>query len=260
MTVVVAYSADALGRVALEHGVAQARERDEDVLVLNVTRGDAYVDKQFATPETIEHLGAELEQQGVRGEVRQEIATDVAGGLVEAARSASLLVVGVRPRSPVGKMLLGSVTQKVLLDADVPVLAVSTPPSAADDAPVAVAFRDDEFGQAALGFAARESQRSGRRLLVVHVDQSDTRGGTVPEDELAETCERLREQGIEAEDVRLQDPDAAGAVQRLVAERGAGLLVIGIRKRTPVGKMFMGSVAQRLILDLEVPVAAVKPR
>jgi len=43
-------------------------------------------------------------------------------------------------------------------------------------------------------------------------------------------------------------------------ERGdADLLVIGIRHRNPVGKLLLGSVAQRIILDATCPVLAVKP-
>ena len=38
-----------------------------------------------------------------------------------------LLVVGARRRSPVGKALLGSVTQTIILEASVPVLVVKTP-------------------------------------------------------------------------------------------------------------------------------------
>ena len=41
----------------------------------------------------------------------------------EAAR-ADLVVVGIRPRSPVGKALMGSVSQRVILDAHCPVVAV----------------------------------------------------------------------------------------------------------------------------------------
>ena len=43
---------------------------------------------------------------------------------VSSESSASLIVVGVRPRSPVGKLLLGSVAQRIILDATCPVLAV----------------------------------------------------------------------------------------------------------------------------------------
>ena len=38
-----------------------------------------------------------------------------------------LLVIGARRRSPVGKLFLGSVTQNIILHADVPVLVVKAP-------------------------------------------------------------------------------------------------------------------------------------
>ena len=39
----------------------------------------------------------------------------------------------------------------------------------------------------------------------------------------------------------------------------ASVLVIGARHRSPVGKAFLGSVSQQLILEADVPVLVVKP-
>ena len=47
-----------------------------------------------------------------------------APAFLEALAGADVLVIGVRRRSPVGKLVMGSVAQTILLDADCPVLAV----------------------------------------------------------------------------------------------------------------------------------------
>ena len=53
--------------------------------------------------------------------------------------------------------------------------------------------------------------------------------------------------------------DVAEEMIRVVREVDAQVLVIGMRHRTPVGKMIMGSVAQQVLLDAPCPVLAVKP-
>ena len=53
-------------------------------------------------------------------------AASAAEAILEQAEtvSATLLVIGLRPRTPVGKFIMGSSAQSVLLAADCPVLAV----------------------------------------------------------------------------------------------------------------------------------------
>jgi nucleotide-binding universal stress UspA family protein len=54
----------------------------------------------------------------------------------------------------------------------------------------------------------------------------------------------------------VEDGDAV--LERLEADTDVDLLVIGVRRRSPVGKAFLGDVAQRLLLEADVPVLAVK--
>ncbi|GAB3998670.1 universal stress protein [Nocardioides marmoraquaticus] len=126
MSVVVAYSADEFGAAALEAGAAEAVRRGTRLVVVNGTRGDALVDTRFAQDAEVESLQHHLGSSGVEVEVRREVVPDIAHLVLQVAQEtdAELVVVGIRHRSPVGKALMGSVSQRVLLDAACPVLAV----------------------------------------------------------------------------------------------------------------------------------------
>ncbi len=52
--------------------------------------------------------------------------------------------------------------------------------------------------------------------------------------------------------------EAADEVLETVRETGADLVVIGVRHRSPVGKLLLGSTAQRILLEAPCPVLAVK--
>jgi nucleotide-binding universal stress UspA family protein len=52
--------------------------------------------------------------------------------------------------------------------------------------------------------------------------------------------------------------DAVEEISALVDFVGASLLVIGIHKRSAVGTLLLGSVAQELLLSVNCPVLAVK--
>ncbi|RBY83083.1 universal stress protein [Geodermatophilus sp. TF02-6] len=118
------------GRAALEHAVLEAQRRSARLVVVNSSRGDALVDEEFLFGDRLRQLHADLTVSGVPFEVRQPVGRDVAEELADAAADtdADLLVIGLRRRSAVGKLLMGSAAQRILLDVDCPILAVKGPP------------------------------------------------------------------------------------------------------------------------------------
>lgn len=128
--------------------------------------------------------------------------------------------------------------------------------------PIAVAHHDTAEGRAALRVAAHEAQVRSTDLLVLHIDEVMD---SVPGEGAAERVqdavrETLEEQipGAWRVVVGTSGRDTAQALLDLTLENGAELLVIGSRRRSPVGKMLMGSTVQRVVLDSPVPVLVVK--
>ena len=131
MTVAVAHQVSATSRKALAQAVREANFRGTDLAVLHVV-GSIDADNREAY-----RLGVSDEIEKVVGDeapVQWKLHLATAGvdiaetllGLVDNL-DADLLVIGARQRSPVGKALLGSVAQAVILHASVPVLVVKAP-------------------------------------------------------------------------------------------------------------------------------------
>jgi nucleotide-binding universal stress UspA family protein len=128
MTVAVAHQVSATSRQALVQALQEARFRETDLAVLHV------VDSIDADREEAYRLGISDEIEKVVGKDadvpwRLHLATadqDLGDALLRLVGNvgADLLVIGARRRSPVGKALLGSVAQTVILEANLPVLVV----------------------------------------------------------------------------------------------------------------------------------------
>ena len=125
-TIVVGWTPDEFGEAALRRGLEEAKLRGGRVVVVNATRGDALVDERYADDDQLGRLTSELSGAGVEVDVRRSMGADVGDQVLEVADevSAELIVIGLRRRSPVGKLLMGSVAQRILLGADCAVLAV----------------------------------------------------------------------------------------------------------------------------------------
>jgi nucleotide-binding universal stress UspA family protein len=127
MVIVVGYVPKPEGRAALDRAIEEADLRGGRLVVVNASRGDAYVDAGYAGVQDLELVKSRLADAGVEHEVRQLVrGHEPAEEVVELAEEldAELIVIGMRHRTAVGKFLLGSTAQRILIDAHCPVLAV----------------------------------------------------------------------------------------------------------------------------------------
>ena len=127
MTIVVGYVPTPEGEAALAAAIAEAQRREEPLHVVNTARGDTQSDPRYASEDDLDEVRARLDKTGVAYEIRQLIrGHEASEEIVEAADrlKASLIVIGLRRRTPTGKLITGSQAQRILLDANCPVLAV----------------------------------------------------------------------------------------------------------------------------------------
>ena len=118
MTIIAAVTDSKEGRQALVEAVAEAKQLNTDLVAVNL--GSTKLDV------------TDLDTDGVTVAVvdrRRENKEDSADAVLDeiAARKATRLVIGVKRRRPVGKAILGSLSQRLLLNSPVPVLAVKLP-------------------------------------------------------------------------------------------------------------------------------------
>ncbi|GGI76718.1 universal stress protein [Pseudarthrobacter scleromae] len=121
MTVLVAYAPASEGREALSEGIKEAHLRKSDLLIVNIGRGHHDLE-----PEEVRGLEARLGEAGLALTIESSVLSDPGDAVIQIAqdRNVDMIVIGLRHRSMVGKLILGSTVQRILLDATCPVLAV----------------------------------------------------------------------------------------------------------------------------------------
>jgi nucleotide-binding universal stress UspA family protein len=128
MTVLVGYIPTTEGLRALRLAGEEAHLRSQGLVVVNVHRDDRPSDVRIVEEddEHLERVRRDLAARGTPVEVAVPHGVDPAEALMQEARDrdASVIVIGLRHRSAVGKLLLGSTAMKILMHAPCPVLTV----------------------------------------------------------------------------------------------------------------------------------------
>jgi nucleotide-binding universal stress UspA family protein len=127
MTILVAYVPRPEGQAALDKGIEIAKRRNEHLVVVNASPGGRKEDSAMADVQDVERIEALLAGAGISSEFKQFVRGNNAVSEIVAMTESlqiSELIIGLRKRSPVGKLIMGSVAQEILLSVSCPVLAV----------------------------------------------------------------------------------------------------------------------------------------
>lgn len=130
MTVLLAYIHTPAGDAALTAAVQETRWRATDAVVVNVTRPVAEVDSPISAEQGLDAVAALFQRAGVEVEIRQLPASSDRAGDILAVISEirpELVVIGMRRRSPVGELVFGTTSQRIMRGAECPVLVVKAP-------------------------------------------------------------------------------------------------------------------------------------
>jgi len=115
VSIIAAVAESREGELALHAGIEEARTRREDLIIFNLG----------LTPIKPADVPTDISWRAIEREGRAD--RDPVDALLEEIsenRTVTRVVIGLRKRSPMGKALLGSLSQRILLNSPVPVLAV----------------------------------------------------------------------------------------------------------------------------------------
>ena len=135
MTVLLAYAPTSAGLAAARAAAEEAKRRgSEDVTIVSVLRTRAATPPPapvsgVSVEQELDAVAEDLVRQGLRVNVEHESSGDVVEYIKAVAERVkpSVVVIGLRRRTAVGKLLLGSTSQRLLLELDYPIVAVKAP-------------------------------------------------------------------------------------------------------------------------------------
>jgi nucleotide-binding universal stress UspA family protein len=258
---------------ALRHAAALADWYKANLTVLLVAQA-----KRFASAEH-ELAAFAAAAVGVR---ESRLLVKDGGAVGEILRLASgipadFVVMGTHGLSGFKRLLLGSVTERVLRESPCPVITV--PPRVAQHSPevgslamVVCAIDFSPSSARALDYAVSVARKADGRLVVFHAlewfDEEVEPPHAGVDTKRLPTSEEDARQGLEellTADARAYNPELvvgygspAGEVLRIVRESKAGLIVLGVHGRNALDRTLFGSTTQRVVREAPCPVLTIR--
>ena len=189
-------------------------------------------------------------------------------------KQAGLIVMGRRGRKGLMRMLMGSVTARVIGHADCNILIVPRAAKIRYDN-ILVATDGSRYSDAAVSEAIHIAKRCGGSLIVVSVAASESispldivhsqmQRGLIADKELKEAENNIKKakdlagkEGVKAEGLVLSGRPHEAIVDT-AKEKKADLIIVGSYGRTGIERLLMGSVTERVIGHADCAVLVVK--
>jgi nucleotide-binding universal stress UspA family protein len=290
-------------RLAFDHAMAIAHRYESTITAVHVCPPMPTLAYGTGMPSVPPMILTADERQQVLLDLRRFIAVESGPGLhihavvregnavreilAEAAhRQADLITLGTHGRSGFDRLLLGSVSEKVLRKASCPVLTVPRRhPDAVPASPVLfkrilcpVDF--SECSLSALGYAISLAQEADGQLTVAYVVANDLTPlpGQSPDDTLdhsvsvaeffikrEENVRRLLKEAVPeavatycSVETLIKHGKPATEIVRLAAERESDLIVIGVRGRGAADLTVFGSTTHQVVRQAACPVLTIR--
>lgn len=122
------------------------------------------------------------------------------------------------------------------------------------------AYVPSATSEAALEYTLREAKQRGASVLVLASEEGLDPAKARAVADTRPLVERLAESGV-PHDLRVvhRRDDPADDILAAAESGDVDMVVLGIRRRTPIGKILLGSTSQRVIMEAPCPVVCVKP-
>ncbi len=270
---------------AIKEAILLAKKCSSFLTVMSVVEANPEFDAM--APQIVEKIDAEVRQhlEAIKERAKKEGVTcetvvrrgDEAFALIaqEAEeRKITMIIMGRRGRTGLSRLMMGSVTARVIGQAPCNVLVV---PRAAQFScqRILVATDGSRFGDAAVSEAMGIAKRCGSELLILSVVPSESvaamdivhselRKDLMVEKELKaaeatvqEAKDAAAKEGIAVSGLLLSGKPSEG-ILLAAKEKKADLIILGTLGKTGMDRLLMGSVTERVIVTAECAVLAVK--
>ena len=125
---------------------------------------------------------------------------------------------------------------------------------------IVVGYSPSGQGRATLSAALRYGARTGEGLAIASHQYNDPERGvtSASEDEVRAELRALGEEPAQLTVHSSSERDIGEFILTVVDEVDASLVIIGLRRKPPIGKLNLGASARRVVLGAPCPVLAVK--